>query len=45
MLASLPYVQRYAWFGLPSSDTEPGSGLFRGDGAATAAGRAFQAAG
>ncbi|MGC5014230.1 glycosyl hydrolase [Streptosporangium sp. DT93] len=45
MLASLPYVQRYAWFGLPSSDTEPGSGLFRSNGAATAAGRAFQAAG
>ncbi|MFS1299994.1 glycosyl hydrolase [Streptosporangium longisporum] len=45
MLASLPYVQRYAWFGLPSSDTEPNSGLFRSNGAATAAGRAFQAAG
>ncbi|MFF5246610.1 sigma-70 family RNA polymerase sigma factor [Streptosporangium sp. NPDC000095] len=44
MLASLPYVRRYAWFGLPSSETEPGSGLFRGDGTATRAGRAFQAA-
>ncbi|WP_326639540.1 glycoside hydrolase family protein [Streptosporangium sp. NBC_01755] len=44
MPASLPYVRRYAWFGLPSSETEPGSGLFRGDGTATRAGRAFQAA-
>ncbi|WP_436761826.1 glycosyl hydrolase [Streptosporangium sp. V21-05] len=44
MLASLPYVQRYAWFGLPSSDTEPNSGLFRSNGVATPAGRAFQAA-
>jgi hypothetical protein len=33
MLATLPYVRRYAWFGLPSSETEPGSGLFRADGA------------
>ncbi|MGC5016018.1 sigma-70 family RNA polymerase sigma factor [Streptosporangium sp. DT93] len=44
MLATLPYVRRYAWFGLPSSETEPGSGLFRADGTATRAGRAFQAA-
>ncbi|MER5649756.1 sigma-70 family RNA polymerase sigma factor [Streptosporangium sp. NPDC002524] len=44
MLASLPYVRRYAWFGLPSSDTEPNSGLFRHDGTVTRAGRAFQAA-
>ncbi|GLW12568.1 hypothetical protein Misp01_76960 [Microtetraspora sp. NBRC 13810] len=44
MLASLPYVRRYAWFGLPSEDGKPGSGLFRGDGAATQTGRAFQRA-
>ncbi|GAA3011803.1 sigma-70 family RNA polymerase sigma factor [Streptosporangium longisporum] len=44
MLATLPYVRRYAWFGLPSSETEPGSGLFRADGTVTRAGRAFQAA-
>ncbi|MEU8382756.1 glycosyl hydrolase [Streptosporangium sp. NPDC048865] len=44
MLASLPYVQRHAWFGLSSSDTEPNSGLFRHNGVATPAGRAFQAA-
>jgi RNA polymerase sigma factor (sigma-70 family) len=44
MLASLPYVQRYAWFGLPASDTEPSSGLFHGNGDATQTGRAFQAA-
>ncbi|WP_113702931.1 glycoside hydrolase family protein [Nonomuraea lactucae] len=43
MLASLPYVQRYAWFGLPSETGKPGSGLFRADGTPTAAGRAFQA--
>ncbi|MFF3438488.1 sigma-70 family RNA polymerase sigma factor [Streptosporangium sp. NPDC002721] len=44
MLATLPYVRRYAWFGLPSSQTEPNSGLFRHDGTVTRAGRAFQAA-
>ncbi|WP_214107801.1 glycosyl hydrolase [Acrocarpospora catenulata] len=44
MLASLPYVQRYAWFGLPSGDKTPNTGLFRSDGSATPAGRAFQAA-
>jgi Glycosyl hydrolase catalytic core len=44
MPASLPYVQRYAWFGLPASDTEPNSGLFHSNGVATPAGRAFQAA-
>ncbi|MCT9934824.1 sigma-70 family RNA polymerase sigma factor [Planotetraspora sp. A-T 1434] len=44
MLAALPYVQRYAWFGLPASDTEPSTGLFHGNGVATRTGRAFQAA-
>ncbi|GAA4598159.1 hypothetical protein GCM10023194_74900 [Planotetraspora phitsanulokensis] len=43
MLAGLPYVQRYAWFGLPA-DKKPGTGLFTTTGAATPAGRAFQAA-
>ncbi len=45
MLGSLSYIQRYSWFGLPASDTEPSSGLFHGNGVATPAGRAFQAAG
>ncbi|MFC4591581.1 sigma-70 family RNA polymerase sigma factor [Sphaerisporangium corydalis] len=44
MMATLPYVRRYAWFGLPSSGAEPNSGLFRADGTPTRAGRAFQAA-
>nr|WP_230416539.1 glycoside hydrolase family protein [Micromonospora tarapacensis] len=43
MLAGLPYVQRYAWFGLPASDQDR-SGLFRTGSQATAVGRAFQAA-
>ncbi|MEO3809284.1 sigma-70 family RNA polymerase sigma factor [Sphaerisporangium sp. B11E5] len=44
MLATLPYVQRYAWFGLPAEDGKPNSGLFRKDGTPTLAGRAFQKA-
>lgn len=44
MLAGLPYLQRYAWFGLPASDTAPSSGLFRSGAVATEAGRAFRAA-
>jgi hypothetical protein len=44
MLDGLPYLQRYAWFGLPASDTAPSSGLFRGGPVATAVGRAFEAA-
>jgi hypothetical protein len=44
MLAGLPYVQRYAWFGLPAKDDEPSTGLFKSGGVATAPGRAFQAA-
>ncbi|MDH2427522.1 glycosyl hydrolase [Sphaerisporangium sp. TRM90804] len=43
MLESLPYVQRYAWFGLGADDDKPSSGLFHSDGSATPAGRAFQA--
>ncbi|MEU8267441.1 sigma-70 family RNA polymerase sigma factor [Sphaerisporangium sp. NPDC049002] len=44
MLASLPYVRRWGWFGLPSSGTGPNSGLFRGNGVPTLTGRAFQSA-
>jgi hypothetical protein len=44
MLASTSYLQRYAWFGLPASDTGPSSGLFRSGPAVTPAGRAFEAA-
>ncbi|MEU4398323.1 sigma-70 family RNA polymerase sigma factor [Micromonospora orduensis] len=43
MLGQLPYVQRYAWFGLPATDKDR-SGLFRGGTDVTAVGRAFQAA-
>ena len=45
MLQSLPYLQRYAWFGLPASDSGPSTGLFRSGPSVTAAGRAFEAAG
>jgi RNA polymerase sigma factor (sigma-70 family) len=44
MLNSLPYVQRYAWFGLQSSD-DAQSGLFRTGPQITAVGRAFQSSG
>ncbi|MGW5352575.1 sigma-70 family RNA polymerase sigma factor [Streptomyces sp. NPDC004031] len=44
MLDGLPYLQRYAWFGLGADDTKPSSGLFRSGAAETAAGRAFEAA-
>jgi hypothetical protein len=44
MLAGLPYLRRYAWFGLPAADSGPSSGLFRSGPVATEAGRAFQAA-
>ncbi|MEU1239000.1 sigma-70 family RNA polymerase sigma factor [Micromonospora parva] len=43
MLGQLPYLQRYAWFGLPATDQDR-SGLFRDGTEATAVGRAFQAA-
>ncbi|MEZ0068040.1 RNA polymerase sigma factor (sigma-70 family) [Streptacidiphilus sp. MAP12-20] len=45
MLAGLSYLQRYAWFALPASDTTPSTGLFRSGPVATDAGRAFEAAG
>ncbi|WP_214104580.1 sigma-70 family RNA polymerase sigma factor [Acrocarpospora catenulata] len=44
MLSTLPYVHRYAWFGLPAATGKPGSGLFDENGAPTESGRAFQAA-
>jgi hypothetical protein len=44
MLTSLPYLQRYAWFALPASDTAASSGLFHSGPAVTAEGRAFEAA-
>ncbi|MFI1003016.1 sigma-70 family RNA polymerase sigma factor [Streptomyces galbus] len=44
MLDSLPYVHRYAWFGLGADPSKPSSGLFTDGTTATAAGRAFQAA-
>ncbi|MER5524278.1 sigma-70 family RNA polymerase sigma factor [Streptomyces sp. NPDC002677] len=43
-LDALPYLQRYAWFGLGADPAKPSSGLFTNGTAATAAGRAFQAA-
>ncbi|WP_433266422.1 sigma-70 family RNA polymerase sigma factor [Micromonospora vinacea] len=43
MLGQLPYLQRYAWFGLPATDKDR-SGLFSDGSQATVVGRAFQAA-
>jgi len=45
MLQRLAYVQRYAWFALPASSGDGTAGLFRPGAIATAAGRAFEAAG
>ena len=44
MLENLPYVERYAWFALPTLKGGRGSGLCAGDGALTQAGRAYRAA-
>jgi RNA polymerase sigma factor (sigma-70 family) len=44
MLDGLPYLQRYAWFGLPAKDDGPSTGLFRSGPVPTDAGRAFEAA-
>ncbi|MFD4879834.1 sigma-70 family RNA polymerase sigma factor [Streptomyces sp. NPDC058420] len=44
-LDGLPYVQRYAWFGLGADPSKPSSGLFTDGTTTTAAGRAFQSAG
>ncbi|MET8824368.1 sigma-70 family RNA polymerase sigma factor [Streptomyces sp. NPDC004610] len=43
-LNDLPYVRRYAWFGLGADPSKPSSGLFTDGTTATAAGRAFQSA-
>jgi RNA polymerase sigma factor (sigma-70 family) len=43
MLASLSFVERYAWFGLPATG-DSGTGLYRADGTLTPAGRAYRAA-
>jgi hypothetical protein len=45
MLASLHYIQRYAWFALPVSADDGSLGLFSSGPVATAVGRAFEAAG
>ncbi|GAB3514764.1 sigma-70 family RNA polymerase sigma factor [Phytohabitans suffuscus] len=43
MLGGLPFVQRYAWFGLPATDKDQ-TGLFSSGTTPTAVGRAFIAA-
>jgi hypothetical protein len=43
MLEHLPYVQRYAWFGLGSSATDGSMGLFGSGPVATTVGQAFEA--
>ena len=43
MLAALPYVERYAWFALPSKGTD--TGLYRDGSTPTSAGAAYRAAG
>jgi len=43
MLEHLSYVQRYAWFALPSSATDGSVGLFGSGAVATTVGRAFEA--
>jgi RNA polymerase sigma factor (sigma-70 family) len=44
MLDGLPYVQRYAWFGLGATSGSPSSGLFEAGPVATPVGAAFEAA-
>ena len=45
MLQGLPFVQRYAWFGLQATPTDGSMGLFSSGPAATTVGRAFESAG
>jgi RNA polymerase sigma factor (sigma-70 family) len=45
MLQRLPYVQRYAWFGLQATPTDGSMGLFGSGPVATTVGRAFESAG
>jgi hypothetical protein len=45
MLQSLSYVERYAWFALPTAkEGHQGTGLYRDGDSPTAAGRAYRAA-
>jgi RNA polymerase sigma factor (sigma-70 family) len=44
MLDTLPYLQRYAWFALPTSAGSGTTGLFNPGPSVTAVGRAFEAA-
>jgi hypothetical protein len=44
MMAKLPYVERYAWFALPTSKEQDGTGLYRNGTTPTAAGDAYRAA-
>jgi len=44
MLDGLPFLQRYAWFALPASDSGPSTGLFESGPKVTDVGRAFEAA-
>jgi hypothetical protein len=45
MLEALPYVQRYAWFGLPAVGDSADFGLYRDADTPTPAGKAYRAAG
>ena len=45
MLQGLPYVQRYAWFGLQATSSDGSMGLFGTGPVATTVGRAFESAG
>jgi len=45
MLESLSFVERYAWFALPTSDSGDATGLYRDGATPTAAGVAYRAAG
>jgi RNA polymerase sigma factor (sigma-70 family) len=44
MLAGLPYLQRYAWFGLGTDESGPGTTLFRSNSTLTPEGTAFLSA-
>lgn len=45
MLEDLSFVERYAWFALPTSDGRDGTGLYRDGSTPTAAGVAYRGAG
>lgn len=44
MLSSLPYLERYAWFALPTSTSGDHTGLYRDGSTPTAAGAAYRSA-